>query len=687
MKLYELDEPLTPRKVLVIFSGGFHPPHSGHLSVYKYLRKKFPIADVFVASTNNTKERPFPFKDKQFLASQVGIPAERFVQVTSPYKAIEITQNYDPATTVLIFGLSEKDKDRLGEPVKRNGTASYMQPFPGSVDKCQPFAKHGYYVITPTIKFEVLGQQISSASQIREMYKNANDTTRMEIAEDLYPMSHQILKIKKLLDKILIPPNVNEALSNDRHEFEGWLLPSGKFLAVNSIEGHWHLLKKYGLSSYDEAYDKKWIRISIAHFYTRDVLNFETTLPFNIVESKLEKLANKMQTDYPEIVATCGSGLTYGIYTWTGKEFRRLVRRKMDEQNDKNLVIEDYIDDSGFWAGENGGASGILPICKSTKRLCLAWRSGYVLEGDCWGTIGGAIQAGLGAPESAKEELAEETGYRGPIALHPAYVFKSGNFTYKNFIGVVNEEFDFNPEEESGWETTKIQWVTFNELIDDIKKNSSNYHFGLLALIKNSYKQIAKLLSSPYVTEHIVKLKNGKYRLLSHKGKNLGTFDSHAAAAKHEGEVEYFKSLKESPNYDYSKFNDRDEELNNIVYIQKDSILRKTSYHKICATLQGKEVGYINLMIDSKRSGIWVEGVEIKTSWSGTGLGQLLYEKAIRYAKIKGFKYFWSDSTINRSPDANKAWIRLSKRFPVTLEKVKINNNMRDQYQIDLDKV
>ena len=43
------------------------------------------------------------------------------------------------------------------------------------------------------------------------------------------------------------------------------------------------------------------------------------------------------------------------------------------------------------------------------------------------------------------------------------------------------------------------------------------------------------------MSEHIVRLPSGKFRLLSHTGKNLGTFDSHAAAAKHEGEVEYFK--------------------------------------------------------------------------------------------------------------------------------------------------
>ena len=43
------------------------------------------------------------------------------------------------------------------------------------------------------------------------------------------------------------------------------------------------------------------------------------------------------------------------------------------------------------------------------------------------------------------------------------------------------------------------------------------------------------------VAEHIVK-HGSQFRLLSKKGKNLGTFPSHQAAAKHEGEVEYFKA-------------------------------------------------------------------------------------------------------------------------------------------------
>lgn len=51
--------------------------------------------------------------------------------------------------------------------------------------------------------------------------------------------------------------------------------------------------------------------------------------------------------------------------------------------------------------------------------------------------------------------------------------------------------------------------------------------------------------------EHIVRLPDGRYRLYSRKKgadgkrKNLGTFGTRKAAAKHEGEVDYFKG-KES---------------------------------------------------------------------------------------------------------------------------------------------
>ena len=46
------------------------------------------------------------------------------------------------------------------------------------------------------------------------------------------------------------------------------------------------------------------------------------------------------------------------------------------------------------------------------------------------------------------------------------------------------------------------------------------------------------------IAEHIAKVEGG-YRLLSHKGKNLGTFPTKSGAEKHEREVQYFKHMEE----------------------------------------------------------------------------------------------------------------------------------------------
>ena len=53
---------------VVIMPGGFHPPHSGHMALYNSIKRTFPDAEVFVASTNDTSQRPFPFKIKEKLA-------------------------------------------------------------------------------------------------------------------------------------------------------------------------------------------------------------------------------------------------------------------------------------------------------------------------------------------------------------------------------------------------------------------------------------------------------------------------------------------------------------------------------------------------------------------------------------------------------------------------------------------
>lgn len=158
-------------------------------------------------------------------------------------------------------------------------------------------------------------------------------------------------------------------------------------------------------------------------------------------------------------------------------------------------VNEDECPECGapvFWSGTNDGASGILPICSSTGRICLGWRSSSVHQGDCWGTFGGAVQAGKTPAESAKTEM-EEVGYHGSIHLHPAYVFTSGNFKYYNFIGVVPDEFAYSG---GSWETDYITWASYEEIVEDMKTRPGDYHSGLVALFQHSGTLIEKL-SSP----------------------------------------------------------------------------------------------------------------------------------------------------------------------------------------------
>jgi 8-oxo-dGTP pyrophosphatase MutT (NUDIX family) len=164
------------------------------------------------------------------------------------------------------------------------------------------------------------------------------------------------------------------------------------------------------------------------------------------------------------------------------------IRLEMKNKGDKdsfipfNEVIKRTASDDS-WKAQS---SGVVPICSETKRICLAWRSDKVEEGNCWGTLGGAVKKDMSPEESARTELQEETGYSGPIKTHAAFVFKKEDFTYSNFIGVVDEEFAFQPTFGHEWENDSIEWFTLEEIEQDIKDNPKDYHPGIVTLFEES---------------------------------------------------------------------------------------------------------------------------------------------------------------------------------------------------------
>jgi hypothetical protein len=187
-------------KKIVIMPGGFHPFHAGHAALYKSAVKAFNNADTYVAATNDTKTRPFPFAIKEKLAKLAGVADEHFVQVKSPFQAKEITQHYNPDEDVLIFVRSEKDKTEQPKPggTKKDGSPAYFQPWTGK--NLQPFSKHAYIAYLPTVEF---GPGITSATEIRNAWPTLNDKRKTAMVMSLYPVTQKNPKLAANVVKML----------------------------------------------------------------------------------------------------------------------------------------------------------------------------------------------------------------------------------------------------------------------------------------------------------------------------------------------------------------------------------------------------------------------------------------------------------------------------------------------------
>jgi hypothetical protein len=244
---------------IVILPGGYHPYHAGHYSLYNSAKEQFPDADVYVAATDDTSKRPFPFAIKEKLARVAGVDKGYFVKVKSPFRANEITDNYDPEKDTLIFVRSEKDRNEQPKPggTKKDGSPSYFQPYTGK--NIQPFNKHAYIAYLPTVKF---GPDITSATEIRSSWPNLNDRQKLSMVMSLYPATQKNTKlannIKQLLDSGMGSEEVTEsaALSHSAvRKLQGFL--NKKFQANLDVDGVLGNLTKQSIEKYMPSVSKQ----------------------------------------------------------------------------------------------------------------------------------------------------------------------------------------------------------------------------------------------------------------------------------------------------------------------------------------------------------------------------------------------------------------------------------------------
>ena len=191
MFLTELFEDINSITTLVVYPGRFQPFHKGHRAVYDYLVKKFGRDHVYIATSNKVEppKSPFNFSDKVKFIALTGVPLDRVVESTQPYRALEITEKYNPDTTRLIFAVSQKDMEedpRFKTWVKKDGTPTYFQPMPDNQNNMQTLNKHGYIMVVPTFPFTILGEPMVGATQIRAKFANSDPDTQKAIVQDLF---------------------------------------------------------------------------------------------------------------------------------------------------------------------------------------------------------------------------------------------------------------------------------------------------------------------------------------------------------------------------------------------------------------------------------------------------------------------------------------------------------------------
>lgn len=199
------------RRIVAIMPGGFHPFHPGHKSLYDWAVKTFGAANVYVAATNDTSARPFPFDVKKKLANMAGVPMDRFIQVKSPFNLNSYKELLDDNTAIVfVRSLKDKGEQPLPDQIKKDGTPGYLKTFTGK--NLEPANTSGYMAYGPTIDFDFSGMKIKSASELRATWPNMSAEEKLQAAKLMYGNGAPLAV--KLLDQALGSVE-NEAIGRD----------------------------------------------------------------------------------------------------------------------------------------------------------------------------------------------------------------------------------------------------------------------------------------------------------------------------------------------------------------------------------------------------------------------------------------------------------------------------------------
>lgn len=199
-------------QLVVLYPGRFQPFHLGHADVFRSLQNKFGRENVYIATSNKTElpKSPFNFSDKVRLMNAAGVPSDRIIEVTNPYKLPE--PQFSPTNTIFIAAVGAPDRDRLKpDSVKKDGNPSYFKTFE-SLEKCTTADQHGYVIIADErqkiIKINGNSVDVSHGTPSRAAWNEVRNNPKLRSEYLLQMYGRDDPELGRILDKI--PQTVNE---------------------------------------------------------------------------------------------------------------------------------------------------------------------------------------------------------------------------------------------------------------------------------------------------------------------------------------------------------------------------------------------------------------------------------------------------------------------------------------------
>ena len=172
--LNEQDE----KRVIAIYPGRFQPMGRHHYATYKALADQFGAENTFIATSNKMGPKsPLDFEEKKKIMVAHGVPADKIVMTRNPYQALEITKDFDPDATSVVFAVGGKDmreSPRFAnlDGFTKKGTPAYYKKYrPG--EELIGLDKHGYIAVAPHVEIDVPGFGEMSGTTLRQALKGA----------------------------------------------------------------------------------------------------------------------------------------------------------------------------------------------------------------------------------------------------------------------------------------------------------------------------------------------------------------------------------------------------------------------------------------------------------------------------------------------------------------------------------